>query len=295
MKVVVLGGGMLAKELSKSSSEDIDLVQLTRDSLDITRAEKVSKTILELKPDVVVNAAAYTQVDRAEDEPDKAYAVNRDAVGYIARACAMLHCRFIHVSTDFVFDGVSSVPYKPEDKKSPLGVYGRSKSEGEDVLREEMEADWVIIRTSWVYSVYANNFVKTMLRLMKERDELLVVDDQIGSPTWAQGLARFIWQVVRLRFSGILHWSDSGGITWFDFANAIQKNALALGLLDRAISIKPVSTEEFGAKAPRPAYSVLNCTNEHLNDGSGHADTSPKPQSWDLQLKSMLEQFKRLS
>jgi dTDP-4-dehydrorhamnose reductase len=226
--------------------------------LDITDAAAVDNRVDETRPGVIINAAAYTAVDRAEEEPHRAFAVNRDGVAHLAQAARDSGAALIHVSTDFVFDGTKSRPYLTADKPNPQGAYGASKLAGEVAVREAMGGRALIIRTAWVYSAHGNNFVKTMLRLMNSRDGVRVVDDQIGSPTWACGLARFIVHAAERGLRGIYHWTDAGTASWYDFAVAIREEALALGLLSRKVPIRPITTEEFPTPAKRPSYSVLD-------------------------------------
>jgi dTDP-4-dehydrorhamnose reductase len=226
--------------------------------LDITVAIAVEQFVSVLKPDVIINAAAYTAVDKAESEVELAYAVNQYGVAHLAKAAAKHEARLIQVSTDFVFDGRHSTPYRPDDQPNPLGVYGASKLAGEKAAIELCN-DVVIVRTAWVYSSHGHNFVKTMLKLMAERESLSVVDDQIGTPTWARNLAEVIWKIcLQPDIKGIYHYTDAGVASWYDFACAIQEGALSLGLLERQIPISPIPSSAYPTPAKRPAYSVLD-------------------------------------
>ncbi len=282
MRVLILGRGMLAQELMANELKPVDVVQYGRNDVDITNSGLLKEKIEKLRPDVVVNATAYTLVDKAEESTEEAYAVNRDAVRNLAEICSTLGCRLVHISTDFVFDGEASSPYSVGDKKNPLGVYGASKSEGEDCIIAVMKNNWTIVRTSWLYSVYGNNFVKTMLALMSERDELAIVNDQIGAPTWAEGLSRCIWTLIKNGHSGMVHWADLGEISWYEFAQAIYEKARELKLLKKDVVVKPVSTQEFAAKAPRPGYSVLKVV---------QLEGMPEPESWKENLALMLSRL----
>ena len=194
MKVLVVGaGGQLGQELLRSCPTDVDVVAADRERLDISDRDAVLAYVGECQPELIINAAAYTAVDGAEAEPDLALAINAEGPAALARAAEQCGARLFHVSTDFVFDGEATEPYKPTDDPKPLGVYGHSKLAGENRVREILPLGAVIVRTAWVYSSYGNNFVKTMLRLMSERDSLGVVDDQLGAPTWARGLAEVLW------------------------------------------------------------------------------------------------------
>ncbi|AOU98660.1 dTDP-4-dehydrorhamnose reductase [Acidihalobacter yilgarnensis] len=259
MKVLIAGAdGQLGRALRASVPPDIEVTALTRAELDITDATAVRETARETAPDWIINAAAYTAVDRAEAEPDLAFAINADGPRHLATAAQAQGVRLVQVSTDFVFDGQCSRPYRPDDATAPLGVYGASKLAGEVAVRERLGADALIVRTAWVYAPLGNNFVRTMLRLMRERDQLGVVDDQVGTPTCASGLAVAIWSMIGVGLGGTHHWTDAGVASWYDFALAIRDEAFALGLLDRTIPIRPITTAEYPTPAQRPPYSVLD-------------------------------------
>jgi dTDP-4-dehydrorhamnose reductase len=259
MNILITGaGGQLAWELQRSAPADCHLHCLTSRELDISNARTVEQCVSELKPDAVINAAAYTAVDRAESDAEAAMAVNQGGVANLAQACARSGTYLLHISTDFVFDGRGNKPYRPTDKPNPISVYGSSKLAGERELAANMEADWCVIRTSWVYSAHGKNFVKSMLQLMKDRPTLNVVSDQIGTPTWAAGLATVCWEAVANRLEGTYHWSDAGVASWYDFASAIQMMALEKGLLQSEIPIAPIRTTEYPTPAARPVFSVLD-------------------------------------
>ena len=212
-----------------------------------------------------------------------AYLVNESGPRNIARACSATGCRFIHISTDFVFDGKSPLPYLPNDTPRPLGVYGDSKLQGEKAVDEETNGEALIIRTAWVYSAHGSNFVKTMLKLMRERGQLNVIYDQAGSPTWVRTLANTVWtSVVSFpKAKGIYHWTDAGVASWYDFAVAIQSEALTLGLLNKEIPIVPIRTRQYPTPAKRPSYTVLDCSRTW-------SDFSISPVHWMVSLKKML-------
>ena len=287
MKVLITGaGGQVGWELQQTVPADIELIALQRADLDISDRSAVASFILELRPDLVINAAAYTAVDKAEEESDKAYEINADGAANIARAAEDCSTRLIHLSTDFVFDGIGTEPYLPEDEPNPSGVYGASKLLGERSVLAETKGRAVVLRTAWVYSVHGNNFVKTMLRLMEERDELKVVADQIGTPTWAKELARAIWLIAdNTDMQGIYHWTDDGVTSWYEFAIAIQEEALGLGILQGTIPIRPIKTEEYPTPAKRPPYSVLD-------KSSSCAALGYTPPHWRNSLKKMLYELK---
>jgi len=289
MKILITGaGGQVGWELQQAVPADVEITALHRSGLDITDLSAVMSVILKLQPDLIINAAAYTAVDKAEKEADKAYGVNADGAVNIARAAENCSARLIHLSTDFVFDGNGSEPYLPEDEPKPSGVYGASKLEGERLVMAETMGRAVILRTAWLYSVHGINFVKTMLRLIAERDELKIVDDQIGTPTWAKDLAMAIWLIAnKTEMQGIYHWTDDGVASWYDFALAIQEEAHELGILQRMIPVKPIKTAAYPTPAKRPAYSVLD-------KASTCAVLGYTPSPWRESLKKMLTELKEL-
>lgn len=266
MKVLITGGaGQLGRALKETAPAGMVLHTVDIADCDLTDGDAIAALVRDAAPDLVINCAAYTAVDKAECDEDAARAINADAVAALAAAH---HGKLVRVSTDFVFGGGSSRPYRPNDARNPLSVYGRTKADGEDYLRP---AD-LLVRTSWVYSAGGANFVRTMLRLMAEKDELRVVTDQIGAPTWAPGLAKTIWGLVAADAKGIFHHSDAGVASWYDFAVAIQEEARAMGLLDRSVPIIPISSADYPTPAARPAFSVLDCsaTRQLLGDGHTH-------------------------
>jgi dTDP-4-dehydrorhamnose reductase len=235
-----------------------EVIAKARAELDIADAAEVGRAMAAARPDWVVNAAAYTAVDLAEDEPARAAAINDAAVGILAAAAAGARCRLLHLSTDFVFDGSSNRAYSPGDAPHPLSVYGATKLAGERRALESGAAA-IVLRTAWVYAAAGKNFVLTMLKLMRERDQVRVVSDQIGAPTWASGLGEAIRDLLEAQVpAGIYHWTDLGVASWYDFAVAIQDEALARGLLPRAVPIVPIASEEYPTRAIRPAFSVLD-------------------------------------
>lgn len=287
-KVVIVGaGGQLGQELVCTAGDTVECLPLTRAQLDIADPVAIDKCLADLAPQLVINTAAYTAVDRAETEAAAAYRANAEGPGYLAQACRQQSVRFIHVSTDFVFDGESSHPYTPDAPTAPLGEYGRSKLAGE-VAVLGADPQGLILRTGWVYSSFGSNFVKTMLRLMGERDELSVVADQVGTPTWAKGLARALWAAAaRPQLGGIYHWSDVGVCSWYDFAVAICEEACVLGLLPGPVKIHPIPGSAYPTPAQRPAYSVLD-------KSSSWRDLALEGVHWRQQLRNMLKGFKEL-
>lgn len=286
MKVLIAGAqGQLGRSLLKSAATGVEITAVDVAELDITRPEAVQEVVRRLRPEVIINAAAYTAVDQAESERDLAFAVNAGGVEHLARAARDCGARMVHISTDFVFDGHQSSPYLPADDMHPLNVYGASKAEGEKRLQALAGATAVIVRTGWLYAAEGQNFVKTMLRLMRERDSLGVIADQVGTPTWAGSLAEVIWKIVQdPKITGAHHWSDAGVASWYDFAVAIQEESLVCGLLQRPIPIRPLTTEAYPLPAKRPAYSVLD--KRSLIQATGLW-----PAHWRVNLRSMLREL----
>jgi len=275
--------GQLFHELRRTCPADVELVALSGPDgqrLDIRDAEAVRRAFEAVQPQALINAAAWTAVDRAEHEPDAARAVNADGAAHLAAAAAAVGAHVVQVSTDFVFGDSDGRPFPTDAPTAPLGVYGQTKLEGEERVRQAAPQA-AIIRTAWVYSSHGQNFVKSMLRLMRERDELGVVADQIGSPTWARSLAQACWAAAVQRVSGTLHWSGAGVASWYDFALAIRDESLALGLLQRATPVRPLATHEYPTPAARPAYSVMEL-------GPSGAALGLQPAHWRADLVRML-------
>ena len=283
IRVLITGAaGQLGHELQRCIPEGCVVVTADRAALDMTDAIAVHRFVTRQQPNVVINAAAYTAVDRAESEADVAESVNVTAGASLARAASDVDARVIHVSTDFVFGDGPAVPRSIGEPTAPLSVYGRTKRDGEAALFDVLGQRALVIRTAWVYSAHGGNFVKTMLRLMQERDEVRVVSDQIGSPTWANSLARVIWAAVHVpQTSGVLHWTDAGVASWYDFAVAVQEEARALGLLPRGIPLHPIRTSDYPTPARRPAYSVLDTSDAVRMLGV-------TPVHWRVNLRQML-------
>ncbi len=297
MKVLITGkNGQLGSELQRSCPDNIEIQCFDSQSLDITDIAVVNEILISFSPDIVINAAAYTAVDKAESDINAAYAVNHTGAANLATACKAINAKLIHISTDFVFDGTKSTPYVSADATNPLGVYGASKLAGEQAIGRILGSQATIVRTAWVYSQFGNNFVKTMLRLMSEKEQLGVVYDQVGTPTWAAGLANMLWALVQkssdkvgaesktLNQTTILNWTDAGVASWYDFAVAIQELAIEQGLLNKAIPISAIPASSYPTPAKRPAFSIIDKTEaEEL--------TGVKTIHWRAQLKSMLAEL----
>jgi dTDP-4-dehydrorhamnose reductase len=263
--LVAGASGQVGWELvRRAAAQGVRVQGLSREALDITDAAAVHEAVIDSRPSVVINAAAYTAVDKAESEPDSAYAVNRDGAGNIARACAHAGVPLIHISTDYVFSGDKETPYCEDDPVHPLNVYGASKAAGEALVRQ-YSSTHLILRTSWVYGVHGRNFVKTILKAAREKSELRVVADQRGCPTAAGDIAEVVlWLVARIGASpkdmqwGTYHYSGLGVTTWHGFAEAIVK--FAGDFPGHSVTVIPITTAEYPVAARRPANSVLGCS-----------------------------------
>ncbi|MEP6486189.1 dTDP-4-dehydrorhamnose reductase [Microcoleus vaginatus GB2-A3] len=262
MKILLAGGsGQLAQELQPILLSSGEVIAVDRTRLDLSQPESIRQAMAEIQPNLVVNAGAYTAVDKAESEPELANAVNGIAPGILAEECEKLGASLIHFSTDYVFDGSHGSAYLETDSTNPLGTYGKSKLAGEEAIRKAGNRH-IIIRTAWVYGNGGKgNFVKTMLRLGKEREEIRVVADQIGSPTWTGDLAEAISQIIPLlgpESFGTYQYTNSGVCSWYDFAIAIFEEAAQLGFPLKIQRVIPITTSEYPTPAKRPAFSVLS-------------------------------------
>ena len=289
MNIVIIGkSGQLAFELSrelKNSEHNVTL--LGRDDVDITRIDSINETLTPLFADVLINASAYTAVDKAEEYTEACNAINALAVQNLATFCKANGAFMVHVSTDYVFNGHKGSPYLPNDPIEPQGAYGKSKAEGEKALLQILSEASCIIRTAWVYSAHGNNFVKTMLRLMAEKQQLTVIDDQIGTPTWAKGLAEACVSAAINKTVGVYHWTDEGVASWYDFALAIQELAIEKDLLDKDIPVLPIPTSAYPTPAKRPHYSVLDKTSAR------EVFSSCNPTHWRKQLSAMMNELEK--
>lgn len=284
MKVLITGAtGQLGGALQRTAPPWAEVSAIGSADCDLTDQGMLRAHLTVEAPELILNAAAYTSVDKAESDEDAARAINARAVTAMVEAMAESGGKVIHVSTDYVFDGSSSTPYAPQAKRNPQSAYGRTKAEGEDVLR----ANDILVRTAWVYEAGGANFVRTMINLMKEREELSVVADQIGSPTWATGLARTLWGLVERGETGIFHHSDAGVASWYDFAVAIAEEAHTIGLLHRIPVIRPIATADYPTPARRPAFSLLDCRATRTTLGE-------EPVHWRTNLRLMLKEEKKL-
>ncbi|MEB3231043.1 MAG: dTDP-4-dehydrorhamnose reductase [Leptolyngbyaceae bacterium] len=287
--LLVGANGQLGQELRHTLAPDNTLTTVGRTELDLTNTEAIRHLIQTTAPQVVVNAAAYTAVDKAETDAETAKAVNGIAPTVMAEECARLGATLVHVSTDYVFNGQKNTPYLETDTPDPLGVYGRTKLMGEEGIQQVSDRA-IIIRTAWVYGTQGKgNFVKTMLRLGAEREELRVVVDQVGSPTWTQDLAGAIATLVQRlndtdEILGLYHYVNSGVTSWYDFAIAIFEEASAIGLPLAIQQVMPITTAEYPTPAQRPAYSSLS--NRRIASTIGG-----QPPHWRQSLRTMLAEL----
>jgi len=287
--ILLIGSnGQVGKELQKILPSYGDIISVERPTVDLAQPDTLRNVIRSKQPQIIINAAAYTAVDKAESEPELASAINAIAPLIIAQESQKLGAFLIHISTDYVFDGNGYRPYQETDATNPLSIYGKTKLAGEEAIRETC-AHHLILRTAWVYGRFGkSNFVKTMLRLGAERQEIRVVADQIGSPTWAQDIATVIAQTIPQltpEISGSYHYTNSGIASWYDFAVAIFEEAQRLDFPLQVERIVPITTAEYPTPARRPAYSVLAC-------GKISAILETHPPHWRQRLRQMLRDLK---
>jgi dTDP-4-dehydrorhamnose reductase len=259
MKVLITGaGGQLGRALLALAPQDVTVRGVNHVQLDIADAPAVAAMVRTFSPDVLINAAGFTRVDDAETEHTAAERANATGPAVLAAACRGAGAWLVQVSTDYVFDGKQTCPYAPDAPTNPLSVYGKTKLQGERAVTGAMPSHSTVVRTSWVYSADGRNFLTTMLHLMRSRQQLTVVSDQLGAPTSVSGLARVLWAFAQQRASGVYHWCDSGVASWYDFAVAIAEEAMSLGALASSPPITPVASADYPTAARRPPYSLLD-------------------------------------
>lgn len=285
MKILVIGGqGQVGRELQLTLKKLGDIFSWSRQDIDLSYLDDLYSKIIALSPDVIVNAAAYTAVDKAESESEIAYIINREAPEQMALAAQSCGATLVHMSTDYVFDGLQGVPYNELDSPNPKSIYGASKLAGEQAIRT-VGCNYAILRTAWVYGAFGKgNFVKTILRLAKEREVLTIVEDQVSTPTWARDIAQVIAQLIpslNEQTYGVYHFTNSGVASWYDLAVATVEEASQLGVPLQVKEIKPIITEEYPLPAPRPAYSAMS--NGKIRELIGIT-----PVHWRTSLKHML-------
>lgn len=284
-KVLITGaGGQVGRMLLETRPESFEAIACTHADLDVGAGEAVRDFLRRQLPAVIINAAAYTAVDKAESEPQVAQRINAEGPGHLAAAAREYGARLIHISTDFVFDGTASAPYRPNSATQPLSVYGRTKRDGERAVLEALPEHSTIVRTAWVYAATGANFVRTMLRVMRANGAARVVADQVGTPTAARSLAEVLWVIAsNAEIRGIHHWTDAGVASWYDFAVAIAEEGAQLGLLSPDVIVTPIATADYPTPARRPSYSVL--------DKRSLAPYGLCPFHWRKRLRSVLKEI----
>ncbi len=291
MKVLVTGtNGQLGQALLKSVPKDIELIATNRSQLDLSNHEACQATVNTHRPDWVLNAGAYTAVDQAESEPELAYAVNAGAPAAFAKELQEQGGRMLQISTDFVFNGRQTAPYRPHQPPAPLGVYGASKAAGEQAIHDVFgdHPNALILRTSWVIGPIGDNFALTMLRLHQEKKKLRVVADQVGCPTSTRNLAIACWETIQRSNAGyalppVLHWSDAGQASWYELSVAVGQIGKELGLIETPAQVQPITTAEYPTPAPRPSYSLLDCS-------ATRAALQLEGEHWRKALRTLLQQ-----
>jgi dTDP-4-dehydrorhamnose reductase len=285
-KVLITGAaGQVGRALLASVPADFEAIACTHADLDIGVSESVRDCVGRHRPDVIINAAAYTAVDKAESEPGAAQRINADGPAHLAAAARACGARLLHISTDFVFDGAASVPYRPDSATHPLSVYGRTKRDGERAILQALPEQATVVRTAWVYAANGTNFLHTMLRIMRANGAARVVADQVGTPTAARYLAEALWRIAaNVEIRGVHHWSDAGVASWYDFAVAIAEEAAGLGLLAGEVNVTPISTADYPTPARRPSYSVL--------DKRSLAPYGLAPVHWRKRLRAVLKEIR---
>lgn len=287
MKVLVTGaGGQVGRSLLDTVPDDFEAIGCLHGELDVGAGQAVRDVVSSHRPAVIINAAAYTAVDKAESEPDAARRINSEGPRHLALAARECGARLIHISTDFVFDGAASVPYRPDSATNPLSVYGLTKRDGEHAVLAELPQQSTVVRTAWVYAASGANFVNTMLRVMRANGAVRVVADQVGTPTSARFFAAALWRIAaEPAIRGIHHWTDAGVASWYDFAVAIAEEGAQLGLVSSDVTVTPITTGDYPTPARRPSYSVL--------DKRSLAAHGLAPVHWRQRLRSVLKEIPR--
>ncbi len=286
MRVLVTGaGGQVGRSLISTAPTQVTVVPASHKELDIADEGAVRAYVRAHAPEVIISAAAHTAVDRAESETEVARLVNSEGPRHLAVAARDAGARLIHISTDFVFDGAASSPYRPDSVTNPLSTYGKTKLAGEKAVLELLPESSVIVRTAWVYAAEGNNFVRTMLRIMNANRSVRVVADQVGTPTAARGLAETLWMIVsKPEIHGVHHWTDAGVASWYDFAVAISEEGAPLGLVPENVVVTPIATADYPTPARRPPYSVL--------DKTSLTSIGFTPVHWRKRLRGVLQEMK---
>jgi dTDP-4-dehydrorhamnose reductase len=285
LKALITGaGGQVGRMLLETKPDDVQTVAFAHADLDIAQQDPVRECIGRHRPEIIINAAAYTAVDKAESEPEAARRINAQGPAHLAAAAREHGARLLHISTDFVFDGMASTPYRADSVTNPLSVYGRTKRDGELAVLDALPERSVVLRTAWVYAAAGANFLRTMLRVMGANRAVRVVADQVGTPTAARSLAEVLWRIAaRDDIRGIHHWTDAGVASWYDFAVAIAEEAAPIGLLPTDVMVTPITTADYPTPARRPSYSVL--------DKRSLAPLGLPPVHWRQRLRGVLKEI----
>ena len=286
-KVLITGaGGQVGRMLLEIRPDNFEAIACTHADLDVGARDTVREGVARHRPAIIINAAAYTAVDKAESEPDAARRINAEGPAHLAAAARECNARLIHISTDFVFDGTASVPYRPDCATYPLSVYGRTKRDGELAVLQALPQRSTVVRSAWVYAATGANFVRTMLHIMRANGAARVVADQVGTPTAARSLAGALWRIAaNPDIHGIHHWTDAGVASWYDFAVAIAEESVQLGLLPPGVAVVPITTADYPTPARRPSYSVL--------DKRSLAPHGLSPAHWRTGLRTVLKEISR--
>ncbi|KZR70711.1 dTDP-4-dehydrorhamnose reductase [Prochlorococcus marinus str. MIT 1318] len=295
MKVLLTGAaGQLGQALVAAKPDGIELIATTRAQLDLGDLQACRHIVLNHRPDWVINAGAYTAVDKAESEPDLAYAINAYAPQAFAESLLETGGRLLQLSTDFVFNGRQGWPYRPSQARAPLGVYGASKAAGEEAVEERLGdvGRGLILRTSWLMGPVGRNFALSMLRLHQEREEIRVIADQVGCPTSTLTLAKACWRVIEIAGQGtllppLMHWCDAGVSSWYDVALAVGELGQQLALVDSPAQVLPITTADYPTPAMRPSYSLLDCTETRCL-------LDLEPQHWLIALAAVFKEVEQL-
>lgn len=274
--------GQIGRAVAKSAPDAVDVIATNRAELDLADCDSIRSAVRQHSPDLIINTAAYTAVDNAESDREQAQLINERGPQCLASCARVIGARMIHLSTDFVFDGRARSPYSPTATPNPLCVYGTTKLHGEQVVFSQLGDSATVLRTAWVYSAGGKNFLLSILRQLRERGSVSVVNDQLGTPTAADSVAEIVWALASNPGSqGLYHWTDAGKASWYDFACAIAETASALGLIDRGAAVVPITSAEFTTPATRPKYCLLDTS-------STTAITGIVARDWRVRLKGVL-------
>jgi dTDP-4-dehydrorhamnose reductase len=286
MKALIVGaGGLVGRALPSAAPTGWQVIALDRAGLDITDAAAVHTAVAQHCPDVIINCAGHIAVDKVEAEKELAWRINTDGPRYLAEALAQGHGRLIHLSTNYVFSGNAAVPYAIDAETAPVNYYGVSKRAGELAVLEVLGSRAAVVRTSWVYGLTGRSFFNTILKVLRERQLATVVDDQLGTPTSAPVFARVLWKIAsEPQMRGVLHWTDEGVASWYDFAQAIAEDAIAFGLVPAASQVLPIVTAQYPTAVPRPMYGVLD-------KRSTVAAVGEVPRYWRTELRALMTEL----